>query len=369
MLGWLVASDAIVRLDGSRVTADAIDQRIEFVMQKASVHGLGVAVVQDGQVRYQKAFGYADVATKRPLHPETVMYAASFTKAMFAYVVMQLAEEGKIDLDRSIEAYLKKPLPEYPKYADLAGDDRWKKLTARLLLSHQSGFANFRFVEPDGKLRFHFEPGGRYAYSGEGINLLQFVLDDMGLDVGQLLQTRLVSRFGLQKTSARWRDDFLEDLAYGHLEDGKSVGHNKRESVRAAGSMDTTLADFTKFALAVSKREGLSRKSWQAMFSPQVRIRTEAQFPTLRETVTTKYDEIQLSYGIGWGVFQTPYGRAVFKEGHDDGWENHVVCFDRRRTCLVLMSNSSNGDKTFRNLLEFIIGDKYTPWEWENYLE
>ena len=79
-------------------------------------------------------------------------------------------------------------------------------------------------------------------------------------------------------------------------------------------------------------------------------------------------DGIQLSYGLGLGIFQTPYGKAYFKEGRDDGWENHFVAFDHNQTALVLMSNSSNADGTFKELLSFLIGDTFTPWEWEGYI-
>ena len=77
-------------------------------------------------------------------------------------------QKGVLDLDLPIQQYLPKPLPEYEKYADLQGDDRYKKLTLRILLSHTSGFPNFRWFEDDKKLKIHFEPGTRYAYSGEG---------------------------------------------------------------------------------------------------------------------------------------------------------------------------------------------------------
>lgn len=373
LLPTILASDkpdaaAVIRLDNTRVTARQIDQYIEQAVAKAHVTGLAVSVVQNGQIRYLKTFGYADAASKRVLTPDTVMYGASFTKAIFGYLVVQLAEEGKLDLNRPISDYLKKPLPEYPKYADLATDARWKLITPRILLSHTAGFANYAFLEPDRKMRLHFQPGTRYAYSGEGINLLQFVLADMGIDVGNEFHTRVFDRFGMKRTGIIWRDDFASDLAFGHDESGKNLGHSRRSGVRASGSMDTTLNDMTRFAqLAVSKRQGLAPKSWNALFHPVIRIRTATQFPSLNETETNRYDGIQLSYGLGWGVFQTPHGRAVFKEGHDDGWENHVVCFDKRRTCMVLMSNSSNGGKTFRELLEFVIGNKYTPWEWEGY--
>src|SRR3954467_14727855 len=159
------------RLDGRPRTPRQIDAEVEGQMAKGQVPGLALALIQDGQPVYVKAYGLRSVENKKPLETETVMYAASLTKLAFAYMVMQLVDEGIVKLDQPIGAYLKKPLPEYPKYAELAGDPRWKLLTPRMLLDHSPGFPNFRFLNPDGKLDFKFDPGTRYAYSGEGINL------------------------------------------------------------------------------------------------------------------------------------------------------------------------------------------------------
>ena len=147
------------------------------MMTGAKVQGLAMAVIDDGKVVFVRSWGRRNVEKNLPLQIDTIMYGASLTKFAFAYMVMQLVDEGTIDLDRSIAAYLPKPLPEYPFYEALKGDERWRKLTPRILLSHTSGLANFAFLEPDEKMRFHFDPGSRYAYSGEGIILLQFVLE------------------------------------------------------------------------------------------------------------------------------------------------------------------------------------------------
>src|SRR5690348_17493413 len=125
------------------------------------------------------------------------MYGASLTKAAFATFVMQLVGEAKLDLDRPIATILPKPLPEYPAYADLKSDERWRKLTLRILLDHTSGFANFRAFE-GGKLIFHRDPGARYAYSGEGIRLAQFVIEQgLGLDVAAEINRRIFVPLGM----------------------------------------------------------------------------------------------------------------------------------------------------------------------------
>jgi CubicO group peptidase (beta-lactamase class C family) len=122
-------------------------------------------------------------------------------------MVLQLVEEDLFELDRPLHEYLSEPIPHYDDYADLAGDDRWRILTARHVLTHATGFANFRWLEEDGKLRFHFEPGDRYAYSGEGFYLLQFVLEEgLGLDVKAEMQRRVFDRFGMATTSMQYGD-------------------------------------------------------------------------------------------------------------------------------------------------------------------
>ena len=104
------------------------------------------------------------------------------------------------------------------------------------------------------------------------------------------------------------------------------------------------------------------------MLHPQVSIHSRQEFPTLSAATTTANDAIGLSYGLGWGLFRSPFGKAFFKEGHDEGWENHCVCFDGPQICLLLLSNSSNADSIFKELLEKLIGDRFTPWYWENYI-
>ena len=161
----------ITRPDGATLTPVQIDSTVTRLLQAAHVTGIGLALFHHGEVAYLKGYGLRNVEMNLPLTPDSVMSAASLTKAAFATVVMQLVERGVLDLDKPIEQYLGKPLGDFAPYADLKGDPRTAKLTLRILLDHTSGFANFRGFENDHKLRFHFEPGTRYAYSGEGIDL------------------------------------------------------------------------------------------------------------------------------------------------------------------------------------------------------
>lgn len=135
----------------------------------------------------------------------------------------------------------------------------------------------------------------------------------------------------------------------------------------AGGSMSTTLSDFTKFCKAFITGEGLTEQSFTQMTSPQVRIKSRRQFGPLSKIDSTENDNIKLSYGLGVGVFKTSYGRAFFKEGHDDGWGHYSICFPDKRIAIIIMTNSDNGESIFKELLAYTIGDTFTPWQWEGY--
>ncbi len=363
------AGPAIRRFDGTPIDADRIDREAKRMMAEAHVNGLAMAVIEDGRVAFVRTWGRRSVEPSLPLGPDTVMYGASLTKLVFAYMALQLVDEGRLDLDRPIAALLPKPLPEYPYYAAIKDDERWRKLTPRLLLAHASGLANFAFLEPDGKMRFHFDPGTRYAYSGEGILLLQFALETgLGLDVGREMQRRVFDRFGMTRTSMTWRDDFAADVVEGYAIDGSPQPHGRRRNVRAAGSMDTTIHDMAQFVAGLVRGDGLSPRVRAEMVKPQLAIAGATQFPTFTEETSPAWKAIELSAGLGLVTFEGPLGHAFFKGGHDDSTANTAFCVDASRRCAVFLSNDVRAESVFQRLTETTLGDPGMPWAWESYV-
>jgi CubicO group peptidase (beta-lactamase class C family) len=362
------AETTIRRFDGKLVPSSQLDEAAQRMMTSAKVQGLAMAVIDDGQVVLVRSWGRRNVEKNLPLQIDTIMYGASLTKFAFAYMVMQLVDEGAIHLDRSIATYLPKPLPEYPFYEALKGDDRWRKLTPRILLSHTSGLANFAFLEPDRKMRFHFDPGSRYAYSGEGIILLQFVLETgLGLKVGDEMQRRVFDRFGMTRTSMMWRADFAANLADGYRIDGAFEPHDERSRPRAAGSMDTTIADFAKFLAGFSRGDGLSARSRAEMITAQIAITAPSQFPTFLSATSPAMKAIKLSAGLGVVTFTGPFGRAFFKGGHNDTTGNQAICVEKSRRCVLFLSNDVRAESVYQRLTEATLGDPGMPWSWEGY--
>jgi CubicO group peptidase (beta-lactamase class C family) len=351
--------------------AAAVEREARAAMARTGARGLAVAVIEDGQPVLVRAWGERNAAGD-PLEAATVMYGASLTKAVFAYTVMQLVEEGKLDLDRPVAGYLPRPLPEYGNldaygnWGDLAGDERWRRITARHLLTHSAGFANFSWDEPDGKLRFHFDPGARYAYSGEGLILLQFVIEKgLGLDLGAEMQRRVFDRFGMADTSMKWRADLARNLADGWMADGKAEPHDERSRVRAAGSMDTTIADFARFAAAFMRGEGLRPASRAEMLKAQLPISSAAQFPSLAPEAPPGARWQGLAAGLGVVTFDGPQGRGFFKGGHNDSTANMWACLERGRRCVVILSNDVRAEAAFPALVDGVLGATGLPWAWE----
>ena len=359
---------SIRRLDGSSISSKEVDVTVARLMHAAKVTGAGMAILNNGKIVYLKSHGFRDKEKQLPLTPDSVMSGASLTKVAFAYMVMQLVQEGVLDLDKPVYQYLAKPLPEYDDYKDLTGDDRYKKITARMLLGHTTGFPNWRWIEDDKRLKIHFEPGSRYAYSGEGIHLLQVVVEAAtNKPLDELMRERVFQPLGMARTSMVWTSAFESNFANGYDEAENSLGPQKRKRADSAGSMLTTPADFAKFMQAVLQGKGLNKKSKDEMLSPQVQIHSKHQFPPFSPERTEENNAIRLSYGLGWGLYWTPYGKAFFKEGHDDGWRNYTVCFDDAKTGIVILTNSSNGEGIFKELLETLLKNTYTPIEWEGY--
>ena len=366
---------AIQRIDGSKISSDSLNDKIEYLMKAANVSGVAISVFNNNKPVFSKTFGLADVQKQVPLRQNSEMYGASFAKTIFAYIVMQFVQEKVIDLDKPLVEYLSKPLVDYKingwnrGYQDLKSDDRYKKITGRMCLTHTTGFPNWRWFEPDKKLKFKFDPGTRYSYSGEGLYLLQFVLEQItGKDYEAISQERVFKAFGMANTSQVWQTRFDTNICYGHNAKGEPYELMKWKEASAGGSMTTTLEDFTKFFTALITAKGLSQQSFKEMTNTQVRIRSGSQFGPLSGVVGTDNDNIQLGYGLGVGVFHTPYGRAFFKEGHDDGWGHYSICYPDKKIAIVIMTNNDNGESIFKELLAYAIGDIYTPWQWENYI-
>ncbi len=369
---------AVKRLDGTQIAESALTARIEELTKKANVHGLAVSVFNAGAPVYSRTFGVKRTDTREPLANATVLYGASLSKAVFAVLVMRLVEDGLIDLDTPLVRYLDGPLdavkPRSSKawhedLEDLAADPRHSRITARMCLAHTTGLPNWRWYEPDQKLRIKAEPGTRYSYSGEGLTVLQVVLERLTKkSFEQLATEKIFAPFGMTTSSYTWQPRFEANYCHGHDEAGKVLEKDKDNAARSASTLETTLDDYTRFLAAVLDGKALKPSSRDEMFRTQIRIRSKRQFGPMSDEDVADNDRLELGYGLGWGVLKTPHGVGAFKEGHGDGFEHYSIVFPASGMGVLIMSNSANAESIFKELLELTIADTYTPWEWQEYV-
>jgi CubicO group peptidase (beta-lactamase class C family) len=356
-------------LDGGTVSSAELEAFIGETMEEAGVTGLSCAVINDSEIVYQKAFGLKDAGAGTPNDEETIFAAASFSKPVFAYLALLLAGEGIIDLDKPLYEYLDQPLPDYPAYADLKDDEVHKQITARMVLSHSAGFPNWRFLTEDGKLSIIFPPGSRYSYSGEGIVLLQMVVEEItGRDLEALAQEKVFGPLAMTRSSYVWQEDYEDNYALPHDEYGRPQMLKKREEADAAGSMATTAGDYARFVVAVLDPGGGREALVNEMLEPQIPITSQAMFGPGAWREADADRDISLSWGLGWGRFDSEHGRAFFHTGNDFGWQNYTVSYPDLGIGIVLLSNSDNFESVARQIVQKALGNTHSPFDWLGYV-
>ena len=373
-LSLALHAQTIRKLDGTTITAPEAEAFASKTLAANHVTGAQIAVLNKGKLVWSYAYGLRHKAPDLPMDRDTTTWAASITKSVFATYVMQLVQQGKFDLDKPIAQQLPKPLNEYDAYKDSASDivhdPLWPTVTARILLSHSSGLFNFAYMEKDKKMRLRFKPGTQFLYSGEGINLVQFVIEQQqGKTLDLLMQDAIFGPLNMTRTSEIYQQRFAEDVADRFDQNETFHSQTKRFPARASGNMTTSADDLVRFTEALFAGKIINAKTQQQMLAPQLSIRTLHQFAVkANEPEGEEAKAVGLAYGLGWGLLtHTRFGPAFFKEGHGDGAQNYMICFTRSRNCMIILTNSDNGELAFRPLLETILGDTVTPWEWELY--
>lgn len=371
----------LIKLDGTRIDSLELSNQIERLIKAANVTGITVSIFNDNEAIYTEAFGYSNKKDSTYLSTDQIIYGASFSKAVFGYLMSQLVSEGVFDLDKPLQEYLEKPLPEYKlskewrSYKNLKGDKRYEEITGRMCLTHTTGFPNWRFFtknfdfDREGKIRFIIDPGTRYSYSGEGIYLLQFVIEKItGQNLEDMAQERIFSPLGMDMTSYVWQDRFEDVYCNGHTTTEEVIKKDIEDEANAAGSMETTIVDYSKFIKEILKQTENGSEVTNLLFQENKRIKSKVQFGVESWDDTDENDDIKLNYGLGWGLLHSPFGKAAFKEGHGEGFQHYSIVFLEKGIGIIIMSNSDNAESIFKELLEISIGDVYTPWKWERYI-
>ncbi|MDQ3289686.1 MAG: serine hydrolase, partial [Bacteroidota bacterium] len=258
---------------------------------------------------------------------------------VFAYACLQLVDQGLLNLD--------KPLYTYLPYPDIERDERYKKITARMVLSHTSGFPNWRNND---SLRINFEPGQKFSYSGEGYVYLQKVVEKItGKPLEKLMEEKVFGPLDMPNSSYTWRADFDAKTATPHDGFSNPLPKNKPTTANAAASLHTTAPDYAAFVKAIVNGTGLKKQTLMAMFTPQIKVPNERTNPTapLSESV---------AWGLGFGLQQTPEGKAIWHWGDNYSFRCYVLAYPKEKMGMVYFTNSNNGLSIANKLLHVVTG-------------
>lgn len=295
---------------GRQLDTKAFDQQIEAAMEAAAVPGLSIAIINKNEIVYQGAFGVTNLDTKAEVGHETVFEAASLSKPIFAYFVMKMAEKGIIDLDEPLHTYL-----PYPYVKD--NDQRVQNITARMVLSHSTGFPNWANGE---LVELKYTPGNGFSYSGEAYQYLAAVIGQLN-EVGwkeklnEIFLEEVAKPLGLQQTSFAWNEGIAGHKAFGHKggkpTDNTTGGWNGK-TFGAGYSLHSNAKDYAKFLVAMLQEQGLSENSFQLMKAEQNPI---PEGHELRGTGQT-------GWGLGFARRPTENGMRFLHTGNNHDFQS-----------------------------------------------
>lgn len=345
----------------------AIEKDIPAVMERFSVPGLALAVIENGRLVPARGFGVRKAGAPEPVSADTVFEAASLGKPPFAYAALKLAELKQIDLDAGLGAFFREP--------DFRNDATVDAITPRRVLSHQTGLLNWRPArEPQ---RFQFAPGAGFSYSGEAyVRLQRYVEKAAGASLADLSSARLFDPWGMTNSSYIWREAFARTAAEGHNRGGEVVrtrlwGYSAsapqaRRSPpgvdiplfavpNAAASLYTTANDYARFlegllAPPAADASHVTRATLDAMFSPAVKVNDE------------------LSWGLGWGLARVRGDDTFWHWGNNEVYQGFVVGSRARRWGAAIFTNSANGLRACREIVTRLLGEEHPAFRWETVL-
>lgn len=349
-------------------------------MELATLPGLGMVVVQPGQPGWEHYAGVANSATKAPIQADSLFPGCSLGKPIFACLVLRLAQEGKLDLDRPLNAYLK----------DGALTGPWSdQVTPRHVLSHTTGLPNWRW-QKDQQLTPTFEPGTRFGYSGEGFFHLQRIIEHItGTGFEALMRNRIFEPLHMHSTFL-WLPDANNRIVAGHRgtdpfynrdlatdvfgiiqASGKPLSFWTYEEIgsalkekftrtsvpppnefvpNVAFSLLTTVADYARFLAALVNPNdstlGLSPATYAAMQTPTSRINSA------------------LSWGLGIAVERTETASYLWQWGDNGGWKNFLLAHLPTRTAIAVFTNGSSGQHVNERILRAATAIDHPAFLW-----
>lgn len=212
-----------------------------------------------------------------------VFQAASLSKVIFSYIVMQMVENGEIDLNTPLCKYT--DIDRFEAAGDSTNTRRAKKLTAAMVLNHRTGLTNWATGPssdewPTSTIRFSVEPDSCYGYSGEGMAFLQRAVESIkGKSIDEIAKEQVFDPLGMEHTAYCWLDEYDSLAVDGYKGDFENRGQGRHPRSNVAYTLRTNATDYAKFLTAIAQRyyvapgdgkaaEGLSEAGYELFLTP-----------------------------------------------------------------------------------------------------
>lgn len=357
LIGALCAAQQSAAPTPMNATTEAgLKKDIPALMEKAGVPGLSIAVIRGGKTAWMETFGVRNAETKMPVANDTMFNVGSLSKPVFAYGVLKLVDAGKLKLDEALAPYLPKEMT--------ASDPRFNQITARIVLSHRTGFPNW---PGDGQpLVIHFTPGERFSYSGAGMVFLQKAVEKItGKPLNDYMQEAVFVPLGMKHSSYVWNPAFENTVAIGHDIGGLPVDLFKADQANAAASFLTTAEDYAIFLDAVLQKKGLKPATLRDMEAPQIAVDPECS-NCVEGTPSGKLSTT-IFWGLGFGIEKTAEGESLWHWGDNGVFKAFFVVRPATKSGVVYMTNSENGLSIARQILAETLGGEQPAFDWLKY--
>lgn len=336
--------------------SERLNTTVPRLMKAADVPGLSIAVIKDGKVFLNQGYGVKNATAADPVTDNTVFEAASLSKPVFAYAALKLVDAGKLDLD--------KPLVQYLGESYIKNDDRINLITARRVLTHSTGFPNWRGNGQD--LKIVFPPGERFSYSGEGFVFLQKVIEKVtGQPLDTVMKQLVFEPLGMTSSSYVWRADYQTTKATGHDFGGNAGKRREPKDANAAASLQTTSLDYAKFMIAVMNGAGLKKSTSTAMLSPQMKV-DEGCSNCVNRPPTGKLST-NIFWGFGVGLQQTSDGTAFWHWGDNGDVHCYMLAYPKSKIGVAIFTNSGNGHSIIPEIINESLGGEQPVAAWLHY--
>jgi CubicO group peptidase (beta-lactamase class C family) len=326
--------------------------QIEELRRRGEVPGLSIAVIRDGKIVWQHSCGrknaIPDVKTDGPVREDTLFPAASLSKPVFAYLALRLVDRRVLDLDKPLYEYLPNPRMEQ--------DERYKRITARMVLSHTSGLPNWGGTP----LRLLFTPGERWSYSSEGYMYLQAVVEKVtGQSLEALAQKEVFRPLHMKHSTYAWSPAVVGNLVSGDSGVAAPQVINDPKA-GAAYSLLTTAGDYARFVIAIIDETGLTKATAERMLTPQVETRQDEQ-PGQQKAPDGAF------WGLGWGLERTDRGPYFWHVGDIGGFKCFVIGSRARRDGMVVFTNTLEGFSIVDPLVTMLLSGTHPLMDWAGF--